>query len=98
VVGRTLTIFDTGTTLIIGDPAGVEAFYRPLRRYGADLALVQNGISIYISTWPGSAANQPPQQRLISVSQYLATSTHPSPSLLGERKSRFPLNHLTSAP
>lgn len=84
--------------MIIGDPAHVEAFYRPLRRYGADLALVQNGIGIYIGTWPGSTANQPPHQRLISVSQYLATSAHPSPSLLGEKKSIFPLNHSTLAP
>jgi hypothetical protein len=80
-VGRTQTIFDTGTTLIVGDPARIKSFYLSLRGYGAQLALVQNGISIYTSTWPGSAANQPPQQGLISISQYLETSTHPSPSL-----------------
>ena len=50
-MGRTQTIFDTGTTQIIGDPARIKSFYLPLRSYGAQLAFVQNGISIYTSTW-----------------------------------------------
>ena len=54
VVGETQTIFDTGTTMIIGDPAAIESFYAPLSEYGAELALVEDGISIYFSTWPGS--------------------------------------------
>ena len=57
-MGRTENIFDTGTTLIIGDPARIKSFYLPLRSYGAQLALVQNGISIYTSTSPASAVIQ----------------------------------------
>jgi len=35
VVGQTETIFDTGTTQIVGDPKGIERLYAPLLIYGA---------------------------------------------------------------
>jgi cathepsin D len=50
VVGKTQTIFDTGTTQIIGDPKGIKQFYALLRFYGAKPA-PQYGEGIYTSTW-----------------------------------------------
>jgi hypothetical protein len=56
-VGNTQTIFDTGTTQIVGDPKGIEQFYNLLKPYGAKSA-PQYGDGIYTSTSASSFANQ----------------------------------------
>ena len=94
-----MTIFDTGTTQIIGDPAGIEDFFTPLVLfYGAEPA-PQYGAGIYTSTW-ASRQVVLPIRRLTNIflSQSLAISILPSPLLLEGRKSRFLLNHLTLGP
>ena len=99
VVGETKTIFDTGTTQIIGDPARIEDFFTPLVLfYGAEPA-PQYGAGIYTSTW-ASRQVVLPIRRLTNIflSQSLAISILPSPLLLEGRKSRFLLNHLTLGP
>lgn len=58
MVGQTETIFDTGTTQIIGDPDGIERLYAPLLPFGA-MAAPQYGDGIYTSTWVNTA-DQPP--------------------------------------
>jgi hypothetical protein len=60
VVGQTETIFDTGTTMIIGDPVGIEQLYAPLLAVGAQPAPLQDGVGLYTSTWAGSTVDQPP--------------------------------------
>ena len=96
VVGETKTIFDTGTTQIIGDPAGIEDFYTPLVLfYGAEPA-PQYGAGIYTSTWAGNVADPMPHN--IFPSQSLAISILPSLLQLEGRKSRFLLNLLTLGP
>jgi hypothetical protein len=60
VVGQTETIFDTGTTMIIGDPAGIEQLYAPLLAVGAMPAPPQDGVGLYTSTWAGSTVDQLP--------------------------------------
>ena len=95
VIGTTSAIFDTGTTLIVGDTAGIERFYAPLVVYGA-MPAPQYGAGIYTSKWASSVADQTPYN-VFSLSQSLATSILPSPFMLEGRKSRFPLSHLTMA-
>jgi hypothetical protein len=57
-------IFDTGTTLIIGDPAGITDFFAPLElTSGAEP--VSNSPGYYSSTWANPAADQLLQQYLI---------------------------------
>ena len=94
-------IFDTGTTLILGDPAGIKDFFAPLELfYGAEE--VPNSPGYYSSTWATPAADQMLQQYLIIylflISQSHATSILPSPFMLEGRKSKSPLIHLTSGP
>jgi cathepsin D len=56
-------IFDTGTTLIIGDPAGIMDFFAPLvLSFGAEP--VPKFPGYYSSTWANLAADQPSQQYL----------------------------------
>ena len=50
VVGKTETIFDTGTTQIIGDPVGIAALFAALSPSGAKPA-PEYGVGIYTSTW-----------------------------------------------
>ena len=59
VIGTTSAIFDTGTTLIVGDPAGIERFYAPLMVYGA-IPAPEYGDGIYTSTWASSVSDQTP--------------------------------------
>ena len=60
VVGETKTIFDTGTTQIIGDPARIEDFFTPLVLfYGAEPA-PQYGAGIYTSTLASNVADPMP--------------------------------------
>ncbi|KAH9984825.1 acid protease [Russula vinacea] len=47
VVGQTEAVFDTGTTMIIGDPVGIEQFYAPLLAVGAQPLPPQNGVGFY---------------------------------------------------
>ena len=56
-VGLTEVIFDTGTSIIIGDPIGIERFYRPLYFYGARSA-PEYGDGTYTGTWASMAADQ----------------------------------------
>ena len=57
-------IFDTGTTLILGDPAGIKDFFAPLvLSSGAEP--VSDSPGYYSSTWANLAADQPSQQFLI---------------------------------
>jgi cathepsin D len=58
-VGLTETIFDTGTSLIVGDPEGIERFYAPLHVYGARSA-PEYGDGTYTSTCASSTADQTP--------------------------------------
>ena len=91
-------IFDTGTTLILGDPAGIMDFFAPLKLFsGAEE--VPNSPGYYSSTW-ANPADQGSQQYLIIffISQSHATSILPSPFMLEGRKSKFPLIRLTSGP
>jgi hypothetical protein len=92
-------IFDTGTTLIIGDPAGIMDFFAPLvLSFGAEP--VPKFPGYYSSTWANLAADQPSQQYLnfLLISQSHATSILPSPFMLEGRKSRFPVIRLSSGP
>jgi len=50
VLGKFEAIFDTGTTLIIGDPDGISVFYAALLPFGA-LPAPELGDGIYTSTW-----------------------------------------------
>ena len=96
VVGETKTIFDTGTTQIIGDPVSIEDFFTPLVLLYCAEPAPQYGEGIYTSTWASSVADPTPHN--ISLSQSLAILILPSPLLLEGRKSRFLLNHLTLGP
>jgi hypothetical protein len=42
-------IFDTGTTMIVGDPVGIQAFFAPLLKYGA--MPMDGSPGFYTSTW-----------------------------------------------
>jgi hypothetical protein len=58
-------IFDTGTTLILGDPAGIMALFLELS-FGADRPEpVPGSPGYYTSTWANLAADQPSQQYLV---------------------------------
>ena len=59
VLGKTNAIFDTGTTQIVGDPAGIQKFFARLEQYGAK-SDPQYGDGIYTSTWARSAADRMP--------------------------------------
>ena len=53
---ETAAIFDTGTTMVLGDPAGIEALFAPLVSYsGAEPLLDSPGY--YTSTWADIAAD-----------------------------------------
>jgi uncharacterized membrane protein len=60
VVGKTETIFDTGTTLIVGDMVGIQQLYIALVPFGALPATPLDGVGLYTSTWASSAADQAP--------------------------------------
>lgn len=60
-------IFDTGTTMTVGDPIGIEVFYAPLLRFGAQLA-PEYGEGFYTSTWASNTVDQPPHDVLIFLS------------------------------
>ena len=63
-------VFDTGTTLIVGDPAGIMDFFAPLvLSSGAEP--VSNSPGYYSSTWASLAADQLSQQYL-NFSFYLS--------------------------
>jgi hypothetical protein len=54
-------IFDTGTTLIVGDPAGIKDFFAPLELLsGAEE--IPGSPGYYSGTWANFAADQPSQQ------------------------------------
>ena len=56
-------IFDTGTTLILGDPVGIMDFFAPLELFcGAEE--VPGSLGYYSSTWANPAADLPSQQYL----------------------------------
>ena len=57
-VGETAAVYDTGTTLIVGDPTGIQNFYKPLS--GAEPLPSQGGVVLYSSTWASSVADQLP--------------------------------------
>jgi hypothetical protein len=61
-VGKTEAIYDTGTTLILGDPEGIEQFYVSLLPFGA-LPAPLDGVGLYSSTWASGAADQPLDKR-----------------------------------
>lgn len=90
MVGKIEAIFDTGSTNIIGDPVRVAKFASII---GAKAA-PGYGDGTYTSTLSNVAIQSP--YTLISVSQYLATSTRLSPFLLEGKKSLFLLLRSTS--
>lgn len=97
VVEETDTIFDTGTTQIIGDPAGIQDFFDPLILfYGAEPA-PEYGEGIYTSMWTSNVADQTPHN-CFSLLQSLAISMLPSPFMLEGRKSKFLRNRLILGP
>jgi hypothetical protein len=57
-------IFDTGTTLILGDPAGIMDFFAPLE-LSSGAKPVPGSSGYYSSAWANFAADQPSQQYLI---------------------------------
>jgi hypothetical protein len=57
-------IFDTGTTLIVGDPAGIMDFFA-LLELRSDAKPVLESPGYYSSTWENHSANQPSHQFLI---------------------------------
>ena len=85
VVGQTNTIFDTGTTQIIGDVVGIQSLFLAIGN--AEPLPQSNGIILYTSMF--SSAVDQPLHDLPTLSQSLATSTLPFMSMLGEWKSRF---------
>src|SRR6266852_2870208 len=84
--------------MIIGDPVGIQEFFALLLPFGA--MAMDNSPGYYTSTWATLAAYQPSQQYLnfLLLSQSHATSIPPSPFMLEERRSRFPLIRLISGP
>ena len=72
VINEPEAIFDTGSSLIIGDPNGVQKF---ASKIGATSA-PEIGDGFYTSTSSSSAGQQ--SHILIFVSQYLATLALPS--------------------
>jgi hypothetical protein len=63
-------IFDTGTTMIVGDPAGIMDFFAPLE-LSSGAEEVPDSPGYYTSTWAKFAADQPSQQYLIIVFFFL---------------------------
>jgi hypothetical protein len=59
-------IFDTGTTLILGGPAGIMDFFAPLELC-AGAEEVADSPGYYSSTWANPAADQPSQPYLIFI-------------------------------
>ena len=53
-------IFDTGTTLIVGDPAGIMDFFAPLE-LSSGAEEVPDSPGYYSSTWANPAADLPSQ-------------------------------------
>ena len=86
VINEPEAIFDTGSSLIIGDPNGVQKF---ASKIGATSA-PEIGDGFYTSTSSSSAGQQ--SHILIFVSQYLATLALPSTQ---EWRSQFLPAHLT---
>ena len=60
-------IFDTGTTLILGDPARIAVLYDALLRFGARLS-PEYGDGFYTSTWASSAADHLERRTTFDVS------------------------------
>ena len=56
VVGRTATIFDSGTTQIVGDPKSIAKFFKPIK--GAKAASKEYGEGSYTSAF-SSTTDQP---------------------------------------
>ena len=92
-MGNTQTIFDTGITMIVGDPVGISKLYAPI--VGA-LPAPEYGVGLYTSTSSSSSVAHRRPGVLISVSQYLVIAILPLSLLSEARKSRFLLLHLTS--
>ena len=59
LVGKTQAVFDTGTTMIIGDPSNIALLYEGLAEFGAQ-SEPGLGDGWYSSTWASSAADQTP--------------------------------------
>ena len=57
-------IFDTGTTLIVGDPAGIMDFFAPLE-LSSGAEPMDNSPGYYSSTWASLATAQLSQRYLI---------------------------------
>jgi hypothetical protein len=74
VVGSKAAIFDTGTSLILGDTAGIAALFGAID--GAQLA-PEIGKGIYTSAFSG-ATDQSTRIFIPSIPQSLARSTLPS--------------------
>ena len=74
VVGSLPAIFDTGTTLILGDPDGVAALFEAID--GAQPA-PELGEGLYTSTFSG-ATDQSTRFHIPSIPQSLARSILPS--------------------
>lgn len=53
-------IFDTGSTMIVGDHRGIKMLYNKLSSFGTDWSPKYYGDGMYTSTWDGIAADQPP--------------------------------------
>jgi hypothetical protein len=90
VIGELQAIFDTGASLIVGDPDRVQTFASSIGATSAP----DVGDGLYTSTLSSSAGLPP--HILIFVSQYLATSTLPSLFPLQGRRSQFLPVYLTS--
>ena len=84
-VVQTNTIFDTGTTQIIGDAAGIQSLFLAIGN--AEPLPQDNGIILYSSALSGAIHR--PACGLISLSQSLATSALQSMLMLEEWKSKF---------
>ncbi len=53
-------IYDTGTTMIVGDPTRITAFFAPLVKSSGAMP-ISNSPGYYTSTWANSAGDQPSQ-------------------------------------
>ena len=83
-------IFDTGTTMIIGDPAGIRDFFAPLElSYGAKPLPNSPGSSsdsgYYSSTW-ANLADQPSQQYFIFYISVPCNFTTPISIYVGKKE------------
>jgi hypothetical protein len=59
-------IFDTGTTMIVGDPVGIMKFFAPLQ-LSSDAEEIPDNPGYYSSTWANLAADLPSQLYLICL-------------------------------